>query len=78
VGAHARACGIEQVWTTGTLARHAAEACGPAARHFDSVAALLAQLPQAAAFQSVLVKGSRFMKMEQVVAALQAADGEAR
>ena len=49
--------------------QHAAAAAG--GRHFDTVAQLLVALPQAPAFASVLVKGSRFMKMEQVVAALQ-------
>jgi len=72
VGEHARAVGIEQVWCLGTLARHAADAFGAHARHFDNMATLLAQLPGVPAYQSVLVKGSRFMKMEQVVAALQA------
>ncbi len=68
VGAHARECGIEQVWTAGTLTAHA-----PAQRHFDTVAALLRALPrEMPAAASVLVKGSRFMKMEQVVQALQA------
>lgn len=78
VGGHARASGIEQLWCAGAMAREAAVAYGPAARHFDSVAALIAALPEAPAFRSVLVKGSRFMKMEQVVAALQAADGEGK
>ena len=36
-----------------------------------TVEALLAEVPQAPAFASVLVKGSRFMKMERVVEALQ-------
>jgi UDP-N-acetylmuramoyl-tripeptide--D-alanyl-D-alanine ligase len=71
VGRHAREQGIETVWCAGALAAHAASAAG--GRHFDTVAQLLAALPQAPAFASVLVKGSRFMKMEQVVAALQAA-----
>ena len=71
VGAHARASGIETVWCAGSLAMHAAQAAG--GRHFDTVAALVAALAEAPAFASVLVKGSRFMKMEQVVAALQAA-----
>ena len=72
VGAHARRLGIDQVWTAGTLSAHVG-----GQRHFDTVAALLQALgdefggaPRAA---SVLVKGSRFMKMEQVVQALKAA-----
>ena len=70
VGAYARARGIEHVWTAGTLSAAAAQAYG-AAHHFDSVGALVAALgdaPEAAA--AIVVKGSRFMKMEQVVAAL--------
>jgi UDP-N-acetylmuramoyl-tripeptide--D-alanyl-D-alanine ligase len=39
-------------------------------RHFQDVAALLAALPEAPPLAAVLVKGSRFMKMEQVVQAL--------
>ncbi|MDP1937524.1 MAG: UDP-N-acetylmuramoyl-tripeptide--D-alanyl-D-alanine ligase [Hylemonella sp.] len=67
VGAAARAAGIEFFWAAGTLCAHAG-----AGRHFDSVAALLAALPLARpAAASVLVKGSRFMQMEQVVHALQ-------
>ena len=72
VGAHAQQCGIEQVWAAGALCAHAA-----AARHFDDVAALLAALPQAPEAASVLVKGSRFMKMEQVVKALREQGTEA-
>ncbi|MEY4561616.1 MAG: hypothetical protein RLZZ618_893 [Pseudomonadota bacterium] len=70
VGAHAAASGIEAVWTAGQLSSHAAAAC-PGARHFDDLASLLAALPDAPRSASVLVKGSRFMQMEQVVAALQ-------
>jgi UDP-N-acetylmuramoyl-tripeptide--D-alanyl-D-alanine ligase len=60
------------------LSRHAAEAFGPAALHFSTAAEMNAALSTAAVsgpppeFASALVKGSRFMKMEQVVAALQA------
>ena len=66
VGAAARAAGIEHFWAAGALCAHAG-----ADRYFGSLQALLQALskdkPECA---SVLVKGSRFMKMEQVVQAL--------
>lgn len=69
VGAYAKAQGVDHFWTVGELCRHAAGAYA-GSRHFDSVADLVAALPQAPAARAVLVKGSRFMKMEQVVVAL--------
>jgi UDP-N-acetylmuramoyl-tripeptide--D-alanyl-D-alanine ligase len=67
VGARARALGIEHFWAAGPLCKQAG-----ADRCFDSVAALLKALPQETpGAASVLVKGSRFMRMEQVVQALQ-------
>jgi UDP-N-acetylmuramoyl-tripeptide--D-alanyl-D-alanine ligase len=71
IGAYAASHGVEQFWCAGSLAQHAALAFGPTARHFADTAALLAALDAEPAFASVLVKGSRFMKMEQVVARLQ-------
>ena len=74
VGAYARTHGIDALWTVGSLSRYVADAFGGehngSARHFNSVADLLKALNAAPACASVLVKGSRFMKMEQVVAAL--------
>jgi len=74
VGAYARERGIEHFWSAGTLAAHAAEAFGAQARHHADTSALVSllqdrqvMLPTAAA---ILVKGSRFMKMETAVAAL--------
>lgn len=68
-GAQAQRCGIEQVLTLGALTQHLTPF---GATHFDTIEALLAavqtQLPQVA---SVLVKGSRFMQMERVVAFIQ-------
>ena len=66
VGAAARQAGIEHFWAAGTQCVHCA-----AQRHFATVAALVQALPQAPQAASMLVKGSRFMKMEQVVQALQ-------
>jgi len=72
VGAYAAECGIEAFYTLGDLCRHAGQAFG-AARHFQDMDSLLEAVRQNAAhFQSVLVKGSRFMKMERVVEAIQA------
>jgi UDP-N-acetylmuramoyl-tripeptide--D-alanyl-D-alanine ligase len=69
-GAEAKALGIEHCFALGALAEHAVAAF-PGAQHFTSLealnAAVLQLLPQV---QSVLVKGSRFMRMERVVDAL--------
>ncbi|MBL0150166.1 MAG: UDP-N-acetylmuramoyl-tripeptide--D-alanyl-D-alanine ligase [Ideonella sp.] len=77
VGALALAKNIEAVWTVGTLSAHTAAACRGRARHFETVEGLISALAQAPACGSVLVKGSRFMRMERVVAALQGTDQEA-
>ena len=70
VGAYAAERGIEALYTLGDLCVHAARAFGPA-RHFENMGSLLnAATAHVAEFQSVVVKGSRFMKMEQVVEAL--------
>ena len=53
----------------GILCRHTADGFA-GARSFDEVGALLAALADAPPCASVLIKGSRFMKMERVVAAL--------
>jgi UDP-N-acetylmuramoyl-tripeptide--D-alanyl-D-alanine ligase len=71
VGAYAYAAGIEQFWTAGAMCADAAAAYGPGAKHFDHTDGLIAALSAAPACASALVKGSRFMRMETVVAALQ-------
>ena len=76
VGAYAAARGIAHLWTAGAAARDAAAAYGPAARAFDTTAALIAALKEQPDAAQTLVKGSRFMKMEQVVSALQTQTGD--
>jgi UDP-N-acetylmuramoyl-tripeptide--D-alanyl-D-alanine ligase len=71
VGAYARAAGIERLLAAGDLAQHAVRAFGAAATHFPDVDALASYAAaNAHAKVTVLVKGSRFMRMERVVAAL--------
>ncbi len=72
-GAHAQARGIEQVFALGALAAHAAAACA-GARYFQDMASLQAAVQEALpTVGSVLVKGSRFMRMEQVVQTIEEA-----
>ncbi len=77
VGAYASERGIAHFWTAGSAARDAAVAYGPRARAFDSTTALIAALNEQPDAAQTLVKGSRFMKMEQVVAALQTGEPHA-
>ena len=74
-GARARERGIETFWAAGSACADAARAYGPGARHFGEVDQLLAALGDAPPAASILVKGSRFMKMERVVRALQDSSG---
>lgn len=72
IGTYAAQRGIEQLYTTGELAAHAAAAFGGAAVHCADAEALIARLATPARSATLLVKGSRFMRMECVVAALAA------
>ncbi|CAH0160492.1 UDP-N-acetylmuramoyl-tripeptide--D-alanyl-D-alanine ligase [Massilia sp. Bi118] len=72
IGAYAASRGIESVLVTGALARHVAGK-GTGAQHFEQFDDLLAALDKqmrqlgSKSDATVLVKGSRFMKMERVV-----------
>jgi UDP-N-acetylmuramoyl-tripeptide--D-alanyl-D-alanine ligase len=69
VGAYARERAIETLWAAGAESANTVAAFA-GGRAFASVEALVAALGDAPAAASVLVKGSRFMRMERVVAAL--------
>ena len=71
VGAYARAAGIETLYALGDMSARTVTAFGAGARHFTQIDALLADLQSTlTADMTVLVKGSRFMKMERVIEAL--------
>lgn len=70
VGAYAKACDIQSLFTLGDLCQHSSQAFEGAV-HFSDMDSLQARvLSDISAYNSVLVKGSRFMKMERVVEAL--------
>lgn len=72
IGLLAKEAGIDQLYTLGELSACAAHAFGTGAQHFVMVEALQrALMPLAVVNTTLLVKGSRFMKMERVVQALQ-------
>jgi UDP-N-acetylmuramoyl-tripeptide--D-alanyl-D-alanine ligase len=74
LGAYAKTKPLAGFYATGEGMRHAVAAFGDGAQWFDSHAALASALnTRLTPTASVLVKGSRFMRMEQVVEALASA-----
>jgi UDP-N-acetylmuramoyl-tripeptide--D-alanyl-D-alanine ligase len=71
IGLFAKQKGIKKLLATGELSAHAVNSFGANAKHFSTKEALAtAVLPYMRDGTTVLVKGSRFMRMEQVVAQL--------
>lgn len=71
-GQQAREAGVERLWTIGNMSRYAVESFGEGACHFTHhhqlIELLRNQVPLGA---TVLIKGSRGMRMETIVHALQ-------
>ncbi|MGE5337233.1 MAG: UDP-N-acetylmuramoyl-tripeptide--D-alanyl-D-alanine ligase [Gemmatimonadota bacterium] len=71
IGTYARARGVDAILGIGTATQETAATFGPGARHFASIDDLTDACRVAAvAGATLLIKGSRFMRMERVVQAL--------
>lgn len=79
IGRHARERGIEHLWCVGAASAESARAFGEGALWLADTDAVVERIdaspPALPVCASALVKGSRFMRMERVVAALQARPG---
>ena len=68
VGQYAKTKGLKQLYCLGELSLEMVHGFGVGAGHFDDAAALAEAIkPKLSAQVTVLVKGSRFMKMERVI-----------
>jgi UDP-N-acetylmuramyl pentapeptide synthase len=76
IGRYARERGVGCLLALGEATREAVAAFGAGAAHFEEIGALVAAARErAAAGTTLLVKGSRFMRMERVAAALAGESG---
>jgi UDP-N-acetylmuramoyl-tripeptide--D-alanyl-D-alanine ligase len=68
IGLEAHLAGIDKLLAIGDLSVYAAAKFGPGARHYEHIEELLTELESLlAADVTLLIKGSRFMRMERVV-----------
>lgn len=68
IGEYAKQKGVRSLFTLGQLAEASSTAFGEGAQHFSELESLLVALQEKqSAGNTILVKGSRFMKMERVV-----------
>lgn len=74
IGAYAKQAGLDRLLALGELSQAAARAFGDGGQHFETIEDLLHEAENQLAPQTVmLVKGSRFMKMERVIQSLEEA-----
>jgi UDP-N-acetylmuramoyl-tripeptide--D-alanyl-D-alanine ligase len=72
VGMESRLAGIDKVFTLGELSAHTATSFGTGARHFERMEELLPEVRELLAPDvTLLIKGSRFMKMERLVKSIE-------
>ena len=77
IGGYAKSQGIDRLFALGDASQQAVRNFGEGARHFCNVDKLIVAVDKELGPETtVLVKGSRFMKMERVADALAAASGE--
>ncbi|NHC07059.1 UDP-N-acetylmuramoyl-tripeptide--D-alanyl-D-alanine ligase [Azonexus fungiphilus] len=77
IGGYAKSQGIDRLFALGDASQQAVRNFGEGARHFCNVDKLIVAVDKELGPETtVLVKGSRFMKMERVADALAAAPGE--
>jgi UDP-N-acetylmuramoyl-tripeptide--D-alanyl-D-alanine ligase len=77
IGEFAKRAGVEALFALGEMSAAAARSFGKGAQHFSNVDELVNALTDGLDQEStVLVKGSRFMRMERVIEALGAVNGE--
>jgi UDP-N-acetylmuramoyl-tripeptide--D-alanyl-D-alanine ligase len=71
IGAYAKQKQVQKMWTLGEHSAKASVAFGANGQHFNDIEDLIEHIKQGLSAELVvLVKGSRFMKMERVVEAL--------
>lgn len=76
IGLYAREQGVDRLFSLGKLSHHAASKFGSGATLYASAEDLIANLkPLLTSGVTVLIKGSRFMRMERVVSALASEPG---
>jgi UDP-N-acetylmuramoyl-tripeptide--D-alanyl-D-alanine ligase len=77
IGEFAKRAGVHEMFALGDMSAAAARSFGEGARHFSDIGEMMDVLGYAVVSGStVLVKGSRFMRMERVVQALGVINGE--